>query len=85
MLFKNLVDQQLINQARSCVDYVACKEQTASTLGVIPLSTLIIYQGPKTDHAQLSDVLSLHRAVRNSNCPSYMGIWMPVTFNLILT
>ena len=45
-----------------------------NAFGVIPLSPLMLYQGPKTNNASTSYILTLHRAVKNSNCPNYMGI-----------
>ena len=54
--------------------YVACEKQMASALGVIPLSPLMLYQGPNTDHARMTVILTLHRVMMDSNCPNYMGI-----------
>ena len=53
-----------------------------NAFGVIPLSPLILYQGPKTNNTAVSDILALHKAVKNSNCPNYMGIRIPVSSKL---
>ena len=42
----------------------------------------LLYQGPNPDHARIFDILTLHRAIRDSNCPNYMGIQIPVAFKL---
>ena len=42
----------------------------------------MLYQGPKTDRAGISDILTLHRAVRDYNCPNYMGIQISVASKL---
>ena len=77
------MDQNLVYQDRFCPEYVACKEQMDNAFGIIPLSSLMLYQGPKTDHAHISRILTLHRAVRESNCPNYMNIRIPVASKLI--
>ena len=51
LLLKKRVEQKLVQQARSCSEYVACKQQTGNAFGVIPLSPLMLYQGPKTNNA----------------------------------
>ena len=79
---KKRVDQKLVQQARSCWEYMACKQQMDNAFGVIPLSPLMLYQGPKTNNTATSDILSLHRAVKDSNCPNYMGIRIPVSSKL---
>ena len=82
LLLKKRVDQKLVQQARSCSEYIACKQQMDNVFGVIPLSPLMLYQGPKTNNTATSDILSLHRAVKDSYCPNYMGIPIPVSSNL---
>ena len=82
LLLKKRVDQKLVQQARSCSEYMACKQQMDSAFGIISLSPLMLYQGPKTNNAATSDILSLHRAVKDSNCPNYMGIRIPVSSKL---
>ena len=82
LLLKRRVDQKLVQQAMSCLEYAACKEQMGNAFGVIPLSPLMVYQRPKTDHAYISDILTLPRAVKDSNCPNYMGIRIPVSSKL---
>ena len=67
LLLKKRVDQKLVQQARSCPEYVACKQQMNNAFGVIPLSPLMIFQGPITNNAATSAMLSLHRAVKYSN------------------
>ena len=79
LLLKKRVDQKLVQQARSCLEYIACKQQMDNAFGVIPLSPLMLYQGPKTNNMATSYILSLHRAVKDSNCPNYIGIWIPVS------
>ena len=79
LLLKKRVDQKLVQRARSCLEYIACKQQMDNAFGVIPLSPLMLYQGPKTNNMATSDILSLHRAVRDSNCPNYMGIRIPAS------
>ena len=46
---------------------------------VNPLSPLMLYQDPKINNAAVSDILALHRTVKHSNCPNYMGIRIPVS------
>ena len=70
------------NKLGSCSEYAACKEQMGNTFGVIPLSPLMLYQGPKANHGSISYILTLHRGVRESNCPNYMGIRIPVASKL---
>ena len=82
LLLKKKVDQSLIQQARSCSQFVACKQQMENAFGVIPLSPLMLYQGPKTNNTVVSDILALHKIVKNSNCPNYMGIRIPVSSKL---
>ena len=82
LLLKKRVDQKLIQQARSSSEYMACKQQMGNVFGVIPLSPLKLYQGPKTNNASTSDILTLHRAVKSSNCPNYMAILIPVASKL---
>ena len=43
LLLKNKVDQNLVQQARSCSEFVACKQQMDNAFGVIPLSPLMLY------------------------------------------
>ena len=74
LLLKERVDQNLVQQARSCSEFVACKQQMDNAFGVIPLSPLILYQGPKPNNVAASDILALHRTVKDSNCKNYMGI-----------
>ena len=50
LLLKKNVDKNLIEQARSCLEFVACKWQMDNAFGVIPLSPLMLYQGPKTNN-----------------------------------
>ena len=57
------------------MDYAPCKEQMGSVFCAIPLSPFIFY-------ASISDILTLHRAVREPNCPNYMGIWIPMASKL---
>ena len=66
LLLKKRVDQKLVQQARSCSEYMACKQQMDNAFGIISLSPLMLYQGPKTNNAATSDNLSLHRAVKDS-------------------
>ena len=82
LLLKKRVDQKLVQQARSCPEYVACKQQMGNVFGVIPVSPLMLYQGPRTNNASTSDILTLLRAVKDSNCPNYMGIRIPVSSKL---
>ena len=82
LLLKKKVNQNLIHQARSCSEFVACKQQMDNAFGVIPLSPLMLYQGPKTNNIAVSDILALHKIVKNSNCPNYMGTWIPVSSKL---
>ena len=77
-LLKKKVDQKLVQQARSCLEFVVCKQQMDNVFDVIPLSPLMLYQGPKTINVATSDILTLHRTVKDSNCPNYMGIRIPV-------
>ena len=81
-LLKKRVDKNLIQQARSCSEFVACKRQMDNVFGVIPLSPLMLFQDPKTNNAAISDILALHRTVRDSNCSNYMGIRIPVSSKL---
>ena len=53
-----------------------------NVFGVIPLSPLMLYQGPKTNIVATSDILTLHRTVKDYNCPNYMGIRIPVSSKL---
>ena len=76
------MDQSLVQQARPCLEYAACKEQMGNAFSVIPLSPLMLYQGPKNNHACTSDILTLLRAVRDSYCPNYIRIWIPVVSKL---
>ena len=82
LLLKKKVNQNLVHQARSCSKFVACKQQMDNAFGVIPLSPLMLYEGPKTNYTATSDILALHKAVKNSNCPNYMGIRVPVSSKL---
>ena len=82
LLLKKRVDQKLVQQARSCLECIACKQRMNNAFGVIPLSPLMLYQGPKTNNTATSDILSLHRAVKDSNFPNYMGIRIPVSSKL---
>ena len=82
LLVKKRVEKNLIQQAKSCPEFVACKRQMDNAFGVIPLSPLMLYQGPKTNNTATSDILALHRTVRDSNCPNYMGIRIPVSSRL---
>ena len=50
LLLKKRVDQKLVQQAKLCSEYVACKQQMDNAFGVIPLSPLMLYQGPKTNN-----------------------------------
>ena len=61
---------------------VACKQQMYNAFVVIPLSPLMLYQGPKTNNVATSDILTLHRTAKDSNCPNYMGIRIPVSSKL---
>ena len=82
LLLKKKVEKNLIQQARSCSEFVACKQQMGNAFGVIPLSPLMLYQGPKTNNTVVSDILALHKMVKNSKCPNYMGIRIPVSSKL---
>ena len=39
----------------------------------------MLYQGPKTNSVATSDILALHMTVKDSNCPNYIGIRIPVS------
>ena len=82
LLLKKKVDQTFVQQARSCSEFVACKQQIDNAFGVIPLSPLMLYQGPKTNSTAAYDILALHKIVKSSNCPNYMGIQIPVSSKL---
>ena len=82
ILLKKKVDQDIIVQAKSCDDYMRCKSQMDRPFGVIPLSPLKIYTGPPTNNKKIPDPLLLHRLVRTSGCPNFMGLRIPVQSNL---
>ena len=79
LLLKIRVDQKLVQQGSLCSEYVACKQQMGSAFGVILLSPLMLCQGPKTINPSTYDILALHKAVKDSNCPNYKGIRIPVS------
>ena len=53
-----------------------------NAFGVIPLSPQMVYQGPRTNNGFISDILTVHRAVKDSNCPNYVEIQIPVSSKL---
>ena len=82
ILLKKKVDQDAIVQTKSCDDYVRCKSQMDKPFGVIPLSSLQIYTGARTNNQKLTDPLLVHRLVRASGCPNFMGLQIPIHSNL---
>ena len=82
VLLKKQVDQKLVLQAWSCLEYIACKEQMGNAFCVLPLSPLMLYQGPKTNHTCISDILTHHRAMRDSNYPNFISIRISVASKL---
>ena len=81
-LSKKKVDPNVIRQAKNCPDYVACKNQMGESFGVIPLSTLQRYKGPKTKNRPLCNPLQLHKLVKQFGCPNFLGARIPVVSNL---
>ena len=59
-----------------------CTAQLGSEFGVMHLTPLQIYRGPPTYNSVLNDPLLLHKRVRESCLPNYMGIRVPVATNL---
>ena len=82
LLVKKKIDPCLISQAITCSDYKACKSQMGEPFGVIPLSPLLVYTGPETNNKPMPDPLSLHRHVRQSGCPNFLGSRIPVDSKL---
>ena len=76
LLLKKRVDQYLVQQARSCLEFVACKPQMDNAFGIIPLSPLMGHC-PKTNNVATSDILALHRTVKDSYCLTYLGVRIP--------
>ena len=53
-----------------------------NAFGIIPLSPLMLYQGPKTNNVATSDILALHRTVKDSYCLNYVCVRIPVSSKL---
>ena len=81
-LLKKRVHPGVIRQAKTCPDYVACKNQMGESFGVIPLSTLQKYEGPETKNQPIGDPLELHKFVKAFGCPNFLGARVPVVSNL---
>ena len=81
-LLKKRVHPSVIRQAKTCPDYVACKNQMGESFGVIPLSTLRKYEGPETKNQPICDPLELHKFAKAFGCPNSLGAWVPVVSNL---
>ena len=59
-----------------------CTAQLGSNFGAMSLTPLQTYTGPPTYNPVINDPLLLHKRVRESCLPNYMGIRVPVTTNL---
>ena len=59
-----------------------CTAQLGSNFGAMSLTPLQKYTGPPTHNSVINDPLLLHKRVRKSGLPNYMGIWVPVATNL---
>ena len=56
--------------------------QLGSAFGAISLTPLQTYTDPLTYNSVFNKPLLLHRRVRESCLPNYMGIWVPVPTNI---
>ena len=77
-LVKKKVDPNVIRQAQSCRNYVACKTQMGKSFGVIPLGDLLVYEGPETKNRPTCNPLELHKLgsliVELFGCPNSSGL-----------
>ena len=83
-LLKKRVDPSVIQKAKKCRDYVACKGQMGESFGVVPLENLRTYEGPETKNQHIFDSLLLHKIVGQYGCPNFLGARIPVVskFNI---
>ena len=56
-----------------CTDYNRCVAQNGDVFGALSITDQIVYQGPPTNNASVSDILELHSKIRHSRPPNFLG------------
>ena len=59
-------------------DFVQCIAQNGSEFGALPITDHLTYQGPDTYNNPVTDIFDLHRKVRNSKIPNFLGCRVPL-------
>ena len=66
------------SQRFQCKNFVQFVAQNGSDFGVFPITDQLTYQGPDTHNTFLVDIFDLHRKVRESNKPNFLGCRVPL-------
>ena len=61
-----------------CADYNRCVAQNGNVFGALPITDQILYEGPPTTNAPMSDILQVHSKIRQSQLPNFLGCRIPV-------
>ena len=61
-----------------CVDYNRCVAQNGDVFGALPITDQIVYEGPPTTNAPMTDILQVHSKIRQSQLPNFLGCRIPV-------
>ena len=81
-LASKIVDPTVITQAKNSHDYIACKHQMGESFGVFPLATCRCMRAQRQKIDLCPAALELHKLIRQSGCPSFLGAGIPVMSNL---
>ena len=80
---KSIPDHIWINRFR-CANFQACIEQNGTDFGFIPMSPLEIYTGNPIYWETISEVIEMHRLIKQTGLPNYLGVCIPVPTQLRL-
>ena len=59
-------------------DYNRSVAQNGNVFGALPITDQIVYEGPPTTNAPMSDILQAHSKIRQSQLPNFLGCRIPV-------
>ena len=76
------IPPHILQNKAACVDYVNCSQQNGIQFGFIPLTLLKIYTGEHTCNNVINYIVDLHKTVKPSNLPNFMGCRIPLQSRL---
>ena len=72
------IPMRVWSQRFQCKNFVQCLAQNGSDFGVFPITDQLTYQGTDTHNTFVADIFDLHRKVRESNKPNFLGCRVPL-------